>query len=135
MNHPTRGGLPRQIPPSKAWSRETLRASLSTRFVALSAFRRLLQPPQRPCLGPKEDGNSTVRGLYFSTNDGVSWNRATLTDGAVSASNTAVIFNSANAMFYASISATACVDRRCAGRRRIFNSYARRRRHLAVDQR
>ena len=45
------------------------------------------------CLGPEEDGNSTVRGLYYSLNGGASWNRATLTDGAVPASATAVIYN------------------------------------------
>ncbi len=46
-----------------------------------------------PCLGPQEDGNSTVRGLYYSQNAGVTWNRATLTDGAVPASAAAVIYN------------------------------------------
>ena len=48
-----------------------------------------------PCLGPQEDGSSTVRGLYYSLNAGSTWNRATLTDGAVPASATAVIYNSA----------------------------------------
>ena len=46
-----------------------------------------------PCLGPQEDGSSTVRGLYYSQNGGVTWNRAILTDGSVPASATAVIYN------------------------------------------
>jgi hypothetical protein len=59
-----------------------------------------------PCLGPEEDGNSTVRGLYYSLNAGATWNRATLTDGAVPASATAVIYNpsqGATGTFYAFI--------------------------------
>ncbi len=56
-----------------------------------------------PCLGPEEDGGATVRGLYYSTNGGATWNRATLTDGSVPASATAVIYNAANATFYAFI--------------------------------
>ena len=59
-----------------------------------------------PCLGPEEDGNSTVRGLYYSLNGGATWNRATLTDGAVPASATAVIYNpsqGASGTFYAFI--------------------------------
>ena len=59
-----------------------------------------------PCLGPEEDGNSTVRGLYYSLNGGATWNRATLTDGAVPASATAVIYNpsqGATGTFYAFI--------------------------------
>ena len=59
-----------------------------------------------PCLGPEEDGNSTVRGLYYSLNAGATWNRATLTDGAVPASATAVIYNpsqGASGTFYAFI--------------------------------
>jgi hypothetical protein len=56
-----------------------------------------------PCLGPQEDGNSTVLGLYYSLNAGATWSRATLTDGSVPASATAVIYNAANATFYASI--------------------------------
>ncbi|HMD15316.1 MAG TPA: hypothetical protein VKH18_01515, partial [Terriglobales bacterium] len=59
-----------------------------------------------PCLGPEEDGNSTVRGLYFSTNAGATWSRATLTDGSVPASASAVIYNpnqGPGGTFYASI--------------------------------
>ena len=56
-----------------------------------------------PCLGPTEDGNSTARGLYFSTDGGIIWSRATLTDGSVPASATSVIYNATNATFYASI--------------------------------
>jgi hypothetical protein len=59
-----------------------------------------------PCLGPQEDGNSPGRGLYYSTNGGVTWNRATLTDGSVAASATSVIYNplqGTNGTFYAFI--------------------------------
>jgi len=59
-----------------------------------------------PCLGPEEDGNSTARGLYFSTNAGATWSRVTLTDGSVPASATAVIYNPSqgtNGTFYAFI--------------------------------
>ena len=44
-------------------------------------------------LGLEEDGNSTARGLYFSQDGGVTWNRVVLSDGAVPASATAVIYN------------------------------------------
>ncbi len=59
-----------------------------------------------PCLGPQEDGNSPTRGLYYSTNVGVTWNRATLTDGSIAASATSVIYNPSqgtNGTFYAFI--------------------------------
>ena len=59
-----------------------------------------------PCFGPEEDGNSPVRGLYFSQNAGSTWNAVILSDGAVSASTTAVIYNAsqgASGTFYASI--------------------------------
>ncbi len=59
-----------------------------------------------PCLGPEEDGNSTVRGLYYSLNGGATWNRVILSDGAVPASATAVIYNpsqGATGTFYAFI--------------------------------
>jgi len=58
------------------------------------------------CLGPQEDGNSTVRGLYYSLNGGATWNRATLTDGSVPASATAMIYNASqgsSGTFYAFI--------------------------------
>ncbi len=58
-------------------------------------------------LGLEEDGNSTAaRGLYDSQDGGVTWNRVTLTDGAVPSSATAVIYNplqGANGTFYAFI--------------------------------
>ena len=44
-------------------------------------------------VGLEEDGNSTARGLYYSQDAGVTWNRVVLSDGAVPASATAVIFN------------------------------------------
>ncbi len=56
-----------------------------------------------PCLGPQEDGNSPARGLYYSVNAGATWSRATLTDGAIAASATSVIYNSSQGAFYASI--------------------------------
>ncbi len=59
-----------------------------------------------PFLGPAEDGNSTVRGLYYSLNAGVTWNRAVLADGSVPASASAVIYNpsqGASGAFYAFI--------------------------------
>ncbi len=57
-------------------------------------------------VGREEDGNSTARGVYFSQDAGVTWNRVTLTDGAVPASATAVIYNPSqgtNGTFYAFI--------------------------------
>ncbi|MGD0793418.1 MAG: hypothetical protein ABR920_16750, partial [Terriglobales bacterium] len=57
-------------------------------------------------VGREEDGNSTARGVYFSQDAGVTWNRVTLTDGAVPASATAVIYNpmqGTNGTFYAFI--------------------------------
>jgi hypothetical protein len=57
-------------------------------------------------VGREEDGNSTARGLYYSQDGGVTWNRATLTDGAVPSSATAVVYNpnqGANGTFYAFI--------------------------------
>jgi hypothetical protein len=44
-------------------------------------------------LGLEEDGDSTARGLYFSQDGGVSWNRVILSDGAVPSSATAVAYN------------------------------------------
>jgi len=57
-------------------------------------------------VGREEDGNSTARGLYYSTDGGVNWNRAILSDSAVPASATAVIYNAsqgASGTFYAFI--------------------------------
>jgi hypothetical protein len=62
-----------------------------------------------PCLGPQEDGNSPARGLYYSTNAGATWNRATVMDGEVAtiaASATSVIYNPSqgtNGTYYAFI--------------------------------
>ena len=56
--------------------------------------------------GLEEDGKSTARGLYYSQDAGVTWNRAALSDGAVPASATAVIYNpsqGASGTFYAFI--------------------------------
>src|SRR5258708_7256307 len=44
-------------------------------------------------VGREEDGNSTARGLYYSQDGGVTWNRVILSDGAVPASATAVIYD------------------------------------------
>ncbi len=57
-------------------------------------------------VGREEDGNSTARGLYYSQDAGVTWNRVTLSDGAVPSSATAVIYNpsqGASGTFYAFI--------------------------------
>jgi hypothetical protein len=56
-------------------------------------------------VGREEDGNSTARGLYFSQDGGVAWNRAILSDGAVPGSATAVAYNPSQAggTFYAFI--------------------------------
>ena len=56
--------------------------------------------------GLEEDGDSTARGLYFSQDGGVTWNRVILSDGAISASATAVIYNASqgtSGTFYAFI--------------------------------
>jgi hypothetical protein len=44
-------------------------------------------------VGREEDWNSTALGLYYSQDGGVTWNRVILSDGAVPASATAVIYN------------------------------------------
>ncbi len=57
-------------------------------------------------VGLEEDGNSTARGLYFSADGGLRWNRVILSDGAVPASATAVVYNASEATggtFYAFI--------------------------------
>jgi hypothetical protein len=57
-------------------------------------------------LGLEEDGNSTAQGLYFSTDSGLTWNRIVLSDGAVAASATSVIFDASeggSGTFYAFI--------------------------------
>jgi hypothetical protein len=57
-------------------------------------------------VGLEEDGNSTARGLYFSLDGGMTWNRVILSDGAVPASATAVIYNAgqgSTGTFYAFI--------------------------------
>jgi hypothetical protein len=56
-------------------------------------------------VGREEDGNSTARGLYFSQDGGVNWNRVILSDGAVPGSATAVAYNPSQAggTFYAFI--------------------------------
>jgi hypothetical protein len=52
-------------------------------------------------VGREEDGNSTARGLYYSQDGGATWNRVTLSDGAVPSSATAVIYNASQGAFYA----------------------------------
>src|SRR6202521_5544854 len=57
-------------------------------------------------VGREEDGNSTARGLYYSQDGGVTWNGVILSDSAVPASATAVIYNpsqGASGTFYAFI--------------------------------
>src|SRR5258708_11897881 len=55
-------------------------------------------------VGREEDGNSTARGLYYSQDGGMTWNRVILSDGAAApASATAGIYNQNQGAFYASI--------------------------------
>src|ERR1700675_3842040 len=54
-------------------------------------------------VGREEDGNSTARGLFYSQDGGPQWNRVILSDGAVPASATAVIYNQSQGAFYAFI--------------------------------
>ncbi len=57
-------------------------------------------------VGLEQDGNSAARGLYFSQDGGVTWNRCILSDGAVPSSATTVIYNpaqGATGTFYAFI--------------------------------
>jgi hypothetical protein len=54
-------------------------------------------------VGREEDGNATARGLYYSQDGGVTWNRVTLSDVAVPASTTAVVYNASQGAFYAFI--------------------------------
>ena len=57
-------------------------------------------------LGKEQDASSTARGLYYSTNAGATWNRVTLSDNAVAASVSAVVYNrnqGASGTFYAAI--------------------------------
>jgi hypothetical protein len=54
-------------------------------------------------VGREQDGNSTARGLYYSQDGGVTWNRVTLSDGAVPSSATAVVYNASQGAFYAFI--------------------------------
>jgi hypothetical protein len=57
-------------------------------------------------VGREEDGNSTARGLYYSQDGGVTWNRVILSDGAIPSSAAAVVYNpnqGASGTFYAFI--------------------------------
>src|SRR5579862_8196828 len=56
--------------------------------------------------GLEQDGNSTARGIYYSTDAGATWNRVSLSDSAVPASVTGVVYNpsvGATGTFYAAI--------------------------------
>jgi hypothetical protein len=53
--------------------------------------------------GLEQDANSTARGLYYSTDAGATWNRVTLSDSAVAASVTGVVYNATQGAFYAAI--------------------------------
>ena len=53
--------------------------------------------------GLEQDASSTARGLYYSIDAGATWNRATLSDGAVPASVTGVVYNATQGAFYAAI--------------------------------
>ena len=54
-------------------------------------------------LGLEQDGNSTARGLYWSSDAGQSWNRVILSDGAIPASVTGLIYNPIQGAFYAAV--------------------------------
>ena len=56
--------------------------------------------------GLEQDGVSTARGLYYSIDAGATWNRVTLTDGAIAASVKGVVFDpgqGASGTYYAAI--------------------------------
>jgi hypothetical protein len=53
--------------------------------------------------GLEQDANSTARGLYYSIDAGATWNRVTLSDSAVPASVTGVVYNATQGAFYAAI--------------------------------
>ncbi len=56
--------------------------------------------------GLEQDANSTARGIYYSTDAGATWNRVTLSDSAVAASVTGVVYNPSagtTGTFYAAI--------------------------------
>jgi hypothetical protein len=53
--------------------------------------------------GLEQDANSTARGLYYSIDAGATWNRVTLSDSAVAASVTGVVYNATQGAFYAAI--------------------------------
>jgi hypothetical protein len=57
-------------------------------------------------VGREQNANSTARGLYFSSDTGVTWNRVIFSDTAVPASATSVVYNpnqGATGTFYAFI--------------------------------
>jgi hypothetical protein len=53
--------------------------------------------------GLEQDAVSTARGLYYSIDAGATWNRVTLSDNAVPASATGVVYNATQGAFYAAI--------------------------------
>ena len=68
-----------------------------------------LPPRRRPAAASAvgaETGGSNARGIYFSTDAGVTWTRATVSDGAASpdpGSANAVIYNAQQQKFYANL--------------------------------
>jgi hypothetical protein len=53
--------------------------------------------------GLEQNGNSTARGIYYSTDAGATWTRVTLADGAVPASVTGLVYNGTSGTFFAAI--------------------------------
>lgn len=56
--------------------------------------------------GLEQDGVSTARGIYYSIDAGATWNRVSLSDNAVAASATGLVYNSSqggSGTFYAAI--------------------------------
>ena len=53
--------------------------------------------------GLEQDAVSSARGIYYSIDAGATWNRVTLSDNAVAASATGVVYNATQGAFYAAI--------------------------------
>jgi hypothetical protein len=53
--------------------------------------------------GLEQDANSTARGIYYSIDAGATWNRVILSDSAIPASATGLIYNAGQGAFYAAI--------------------------------
>lgn len=111
-------GILRSTDGGITWSQPITAAQTGQSFLGIG-FTKIAFSSQKPNLvvaatagdigfnrGREEDGNATARGLYSSQDGGQTWSRVTLTDNAVPASATDVVFNAsqgANGTFYAFI--------------------------------